>query len=310
MKRFFALSNIFLFLFLKMNAQVKFEKAQNADFVNALDIIDTIVGPTNVARGHGKVLDFAFDNDLREENSVWYKFTITRDTLLTFDLVPIDSTDDYDFLLFKCNSLTCIDSIRSHKKIAERMCFSQNFSKNGTTGLSEFETRRYVGVGPGGAYLAALPVKAGETYYMMVMLGETYFIKNRNYKPKGFTLYFYNFWPKKRPIVMKNVLFATNSSELLPASFHEIDLLIARMKVHKTMTMEIRGHTDNLGDEKKNRNLSEARAKAVVDYMILKGIDKKRLFYRGFGSSKPIASNDTEEGRGKNRRVEFAIVIY
>jgi outer membrane protein OmpA-like peptidoglycan-associated protein len=67
------------------------------------------------------------------------------------------------------------------------------------------------------------------------------------------------------------------------------------------------GNTDNTGNEEKNRILSEARAKAVAEYLTSKNIDKSRIKYTGYGSSKPIASNDTEEGKQQNRRVEFII---
>ena len=74
------------------------------------------------------------------------------------------------------------------------------------------------------------------------------------------------------------------------------------------MKIEIRGYTDNTGDELKNKMLSEGRAKAVVDYLVSKQIDRDRLSYKGLGSKQPIASNKTEEGKQKNRRVEFIIM--
>ncbi|MCZ8284070.1 MAG: OmpA family protein, partial [Bacteroidia bacterium] len=71
-----------------------------------------------------------------------------------------------------------------------------------------------------------------------------------------------------------------------------------------------RGHTDNLGYETDNQKLSEKRAKVIVDYLISKKISSDRLFYKGYGSKNPIATNETEEGRKQNRRVEFFIVMY
>ncbi|HQB22047.1 MAG TPA: OmpA family protein, partial [Bacteroidales bacterium] len=72
--------------------------------------------------------------------------------------------------------------------------------------------------------------------------------------------------------------------------------------------IEVRGHTDNVGTESYNRTLSMKRAQAVYDYLISSGIDKKRMKYRGFGTKVPVASNETEEGRSLNRRVEIMIV--
>ena len=74
------------------------------------------------------------------------------------------------------------------------------------------------------------------------------------------------------------------------------------------MRIEIGGHTDSKGSDSYNLRLSENRAKAVYDYLILKGISEKRLQYKGYGKNKPIDTNDTEEGRANNRRVEFQIL--
>jgi len=74
------------------------------------------------------------------------------------------------------------------------------------------------------------------------------------------------------------------------------------------MKVSINGHTDNISDAEFNLQLSENRAKTVYEYLIMKGITSYRLSYKGYGLSKPIASNETEEGRAKNRRTEFVII--
>lgn len=79
------------------------------------------------------------------------------------------------------------------------------------------------------------------------------------------------------------------------------------MKKNPELAININGHTDNVGDENSNLSLSEGRAKAVFDYLISKGINKKRLTYKGYGSSKPIADNNSDEGKQLNRRVEIEI---
>ena len=78
--------------------------------------------------------------------------------------------------------------------------------------------------------------------------------------------------------------------------------------MYPQMTIEIGGHTDGKGSEAYNQRLSENRAKAVVDYLVSKGVDAKRLKYKGYGKTMPVDTNDTEEGRAKNRRVEFKIL--
>ena len=70
----------------------------------------------------------------------------------------------------------------------------------------------------------------------------------------------------------------------------------------------IHGHTDKVGNSENNLTLSRDRAKAVNDYLILSGIDNNRLTYKGFGKTKPITDNNTEQGRSLNRRTEFVIV--
>ena len=80
------------------------------------------------------------------------------------------------------------------------------------------------------------------------------------------------------------------------------------LEQHPSIKIELRGHTDNQGTVDHNQKLSEARAKAVADYLIGKGIDKRRLTWVGFGKSQPVADNATAEGRSKNRRVEYRII--
>lgn len=106
---------------------------------------------------------------------------------------------------------------------------------------------------------------------------------------------------------LKNIFFETDESKLLDKSFIELDKLYLKLKHHESFKIEISGHTDNIGSDAHNLHLSEMRSKAVVNYLISKGIDKARMTHNGFGSSKPVASNSTEEGRAENRRVEFKV---
>jgi OOP family OmpA-OmpF porin len=108
-------------------------------------------------------------------------------------------------------------------------------------------------------------------------------------------------------ITLKNIFFATNKSELLPESFLELDKLVLYLIETPNTLIKINGHTDNTGNEDQNKTLSESRARAVADYLTVKGIDKSRINYIGYGSSKQISKNDTDEGKQQNRRVEFII---
>lgn len=107
--------------------------------------------------------------------------------------------------------------------------------------------------------------------------------------------------------MLKNTFFEPNKSKILSTSFDDIKKLVEYLNNNKNTTIELSGYTDNTGVEKNNKKLSEARAKAVADCLILKGIDKSRVKYKGYGSANPIASNDTEESRWQNRRVECVI---
>ena len=74
------------------------------------------------------------------------------------------------------------------------------------------------------------------------------------------------------------------------------------------MRIEVHGHTDNQGSAEFNQALSEARAKAVADYLVGQGISPTRLMWKGYGAAVPVDSNDTPEGRQRNRRVEYSVV--
>jgi outer membrane protein OmpA-like peptidoglycan-associated protein len=109
-------------------------------------------------------------------------------------------------------------------------------------------------------------------------------------------------------LVLKNILFETKSAQLQQISLIEINRLLQLLNENPTLKVQINGYTDNVGKPVDNLKLSENRAKSVVDYLISKGIDIKRLSFKGFGETKPIADNATEAGRAKNRRTEFVII--
>jgi len=108
-------------------------------------------------------------------------------------------------------------------------------------------------------------------------------------------------------IVLNNIFFDFNKSTLRPDSYPELERLLKLLTDMPTLKIEISGHTDNIGAAAYNQTLSQARAKSVVDYLIGKGIRADRLTFVGYGFDKPIATNDTEEGRQMNRRTEFKI---
>ncbi len=108
-------------------------------------------------------------------------------------------------------------------------------------------------------------------------------------------------------VILKNIFFETDKFELKNESKVELDRLCALLKLNPVLKIEISGHTDNVGNEKYNLTLSENRARTVFEYLIANGIVKTRLTYKGYGLSKPIDNNNTEEGKANNRRTEFKV---
>ncbi len=110
-------------------------------------------------------------------------------------------------------------------------------------------------------------------------------------------------------VKINNIYFATNQAVFEKSSLIVLDNFLEFLNENPNVYIEIEGHTDNEGDLTSNQILSEKRAKAVAEYLILNGLDKKRIVAtHGYGETKPVATNDTPEGRALNRRTEFTIV--
>ena len=115
---------------------------------------------------------------------------------------------------------------------------------------------------------------------------------------------------KGTKVVLNNIFFESGRAELKPISYVELNKAVDLLEDNPTMVIEIGGHTDNVGSEELNLKLSQSRAEAVRDYMVLAGIDETRIRSKGYGESVPIEDNSTEEGRAANRRTEFEIVEF
>lgn len=106
---------------------------------------------------------------------------------------------------------------------------------------------------------------------------------------------------------INDILFASNSDQLNDTIKVVLNEFAEYLVLNPTMKLSLQGHTDDIGSPESNMLLSESRAKTVSDYLLSRGIDKSRLTYQGFGETRPIASNATEEGRAKNRRTVFVV---
>lgn len=109
-------------------------------------------------------------------------------------------------------------------------------------------------------------------------------------------------------VILKNIFFEVDKYELQEKSLTELEKISQFLKANTQIRLEIGGHTDNTGSAVYNRQLSEKRARSVHDYLVKNGVDPKRLLTKGYGPDAPIASNDTEDGRTQNRRIEFKIL--
>lgn len=164
-----------------------------------------------------------------------------------------------------------------------------------------------------GRFLVSLPV--GKDYALNVSK-KGYLFYSENFaltethsadKPYETNIYLMPITKGER-VILKNIFFETDSYELKPQSKAELRKLTAFLNENKNVNIEISGHTDNVGSKTHNQELSENRAKAVYDYLITKKIMKNRLTFAGYADNQPVADNNTDEGRAKNRRTEFKII--
>lgn len=161
-------------------------------------------------------------------------------------------------------------------------------------------------------------------YLITLPLGKDYAF---NVARRGYLFYSDNFSLKQKPsettyqkdiplqpieldasVVLRNIFFDVNKFELKNESLAELDRLVQLLTDNPSVKILIEGHTDNVGSAADNATLSQNRAKAVTSYLAGKGINPSRLQAKGLGATKPIADNNTEEGRAQNRRTELKIV--
>ena len=108
-------------------------------------------------------------------------------------------------------------------------------------------------------------------------------------------------------IVLNNIFYDTDKYDLKNESRIELGKLISFLEKNPKIKFEISGHTDSIGTKQYNQVLSEKRARSVFDYLLVKGVAISRMTSKGYGDSKPVTKNNTEEGRSRNRRTEFMV---
>ena len=107
---------------------------------------------------------------------------------------------------------------------------------------------------------------------------------------------------------VKTILFKTGKSDIKFESAEILGNIAEILKEYHRAHFNIDGHTDSVGSDESNMTLSKNRSQAVVDWLVENGIDSSRLVSRGFGESQPLMTNDTREGRERNRRVEINLI--
>lgn len=179
------------------------------------------------------------------------------------------------------------------------------------TDLSSQEMLSKVQTDETGNYLVTLPV--GKDYAFNVnRKGYLFFSENFALSQQSDSIF--NIDIPLQPIeanatiVLRNIFFDVNKYDLKPESTSELDNLVVLLRDNPTVRIQLSGHTDNVGKEQDNLLLSNNRARAVVKYLVDHGIEEARLSFKGYGASQPVADNDTEEGRAKNRRTELKVI--
>jgi outer membrane protein OmpA-like peptidoglycan-associated protein len=191
------------------------------------------------------------------------------------------------------------------KKILYTSIFYNDLKSNKGLGkaISDPTTGSYSIVLPFGQRYSFMAEKEG--YYAVT---ENVDLSNLNeYKEITVDLYL-NPIEKGQTIRLNNIFFDSGKYDLLSESNAELEKLLKVLNDNKQLTIEIGGHTDAVGADSNNLTLSNNRANAVMNYLLSKGIAKERLTAKGYGETNFIATNETEEGKQLNRRVEFLII--
>lgn len=164
-----------------------------------------------------------------------------------------------------------------------------------------------------GEFLVALPTNRD---YALNVSKEGYLFYSENFSLSGGSSdadpFLKNIPLKKirvgQSIVLRNIFFETDEYTLKESSQVELNKVVELLTANEDLTIEISGHTDNVGEQAYNLQLSENRSKSVYDYLLGKGILLERLVYKGYGESQPVDTNDNEAGRANNRRTELTVI--
>lgn len=164
-----------------------------------------------------------------------------------------------------------------------------------------------------GTFLATLPPEANYALHIQkkgyLFYSEQYDLSSTSIKDKKFIRkILLQPIEKEKHIHLNNLYFDTDKYDILPESYAELLILLDFLNINPYLRIEISGHTDNKGEATKNKTLSNNRANAVYNYLLQHGVKIDRMVKIGYGDTKPISDNDTEEGRQLNRRTDIKII--
>lgn len=224
----------------------------------------------------------------------WQVFSLTRDHYpqgLRIDLALTASV-----------SRTCIEGLVQNQVTHQPVAKATLMLIHAETG-----TRRLLTASPNGAYKGCLP--PGK-YYVEIIYKGFFPYKDSVVIPEAGLKQNFLLAPveAEKAIVLRNIYFDYDKATLRPESIEELERVVRFLQENPTLRVEISGHTDSDGSEMYNLRLSQARAQAVVDYLVSRGIRPSRLVAKGYGESRPVAPNDTPENKQKNRRTELKIL--
>ena len=219
-------------------------------------------------------------------------------------IYEIDIPEDQQ-VRFKSNYVTGVIRDKTTKESLHANIELINLDKNETESLVESDSLsgRYLMVLTQGAEYALYVSKEG---YIFRSLNFNY-SEIRDFKPITLDIDLEKA-TEGTIAVLQNIFFDVDKFELKAKSKTELQKISKFLTDNQSLRIEISGHTDNIGSPSYNRELSEKRAKAVYEHLIRSGIDSKRLITKGYGSERPVSTNETEAGRQANRRIEFKIL--
>lgn len=236
------------------------------------------------------------NKDVKEQMYLEEDMPVSTDT----DILQLESAQNTSGIMIPTESLALINVFATNKNkqplIDEKISFINNETSEEYFNYTD-ENGKF-----------SILVPKGEYQFVVSTLGKDTVLRTFDIpKDNELRVIDYNYFFLPRTINLDRVYFDTNKSIIRPESFEMLNELAEYLRSKSFTYIEIAGHTDNEGDDESNLTLSQNRANAIRNYLIEKGIDSKRLKPIGYGESKPIATNETAEGRQKNRRTEVYI---